>query len=77
LNAATEGTKVYDDGKNLLQIAIDHYDQVVVTAAMVAGTTSSHRPDTLEMRMNQKAAQAQLQEEKFLKWLSPSYWLAE
>jgi hypothetical protein len=41
LSTIAEGSKVYEEGKSALQLAIDHYDQAVgdLTASIVAGTS--------------------------------------
>ena len=58
----------YEDGKKRINNAIREYDQAVMhlTAHVVAG-----------IKYQQDTSQRQKQEEEFLKWLSPSYWLVE
>ena len=65
--SALEGSD-YEDGKIRIDNAIREYDQAVMhlTAHVIAG-----------IKYQQDTSQKQKQNEDFLKWLSPSYWLVE
>jgi tetratricopeptide (TPR) repeat protein len=79
LNTVAEGSNLYQDGKIALLLAIGHYDQAVgdLTASIVAGRIFRVFELTLGLQFDQKMSQSQRQDEEFLKWLSPSYWLVE
>src|SRR5271169_5709657 len=77
---ALEGQKAYDSRKMQLDMAIRDYYQTVMhlIARVVAGTlTSPTNMLTQGTKHYEAISIRQKQDEEFLQWLSPSYWLVE